>query len=237
MTPRLPFVSLAVALVAAALSLSSDAASWLELDRQAFASGQFWRLWTGHLVHYGPGHLLWDAVTVLVFGAMLEADGRRGLRRRTIAWIAVGAAGAIGAGFLLFVEPLTAYRGLSGLASLFFVWWAAESCQDARRAGDRFRAVASGLALLAFVAKSLFEVACGDALFAPASAEGFVPVPLAHVIGAIIGLLATFVRDESGACEAIPARSTAAPTGGAGLSPLLRSQPSAGVRPPCSRPR
>lgn len=193
---RLPFVSLGLVAAAAALPLLPGIAPWLELDRQAFASGQVWRLWTGHLVHYGPGHLAWDAVAVLAFGGLLETNGRRGLRRRTIAWTVAAGAGAIGAGFLLFVDALTTYRGLSGIASLLFVWWAAESLEEARGAGDRVRAIASGLALLAFVAKSLFEVGSGDAVFVPASTEGFTPVPLAHAIGAIAGLLAVLIPDR-----------------------------------------
>lgn len=194
MRPRLPIASALIAAGACALHCLPRAADWLELDRHAVASGQFWRLWTGHLVHFGAGHLLWDALVVLVFGAIFEADRSLAPRRRTVAWVLAAGAGVVSGAVLVLVDHLMVYRGLSGLASLLFVWWAVETLRRGRAAGDRLRARIGGVALTAFLGKVLIEVATGSALFAPANVEGFVPVPLAHAVGAVVALLAASLR-------------------------------------------
>jgi len=41
-------------------------------DRTALADGQFWRVWTGHLVHFGWPHLVVDAGLLAILGWFVE---------------------------------------------------------------------------------------------------------------------------------------------------------------------
>lgn len=83
----------------------------LAYDRQAILSGQWWRLWSGHLVHYSISHALIDGVMLLLCGSVLEA--LIGTRRLCLAlcW----AAPLIALLLLLAVPDMTHYRGLSAL--------------------------------------------------------------------------------------------------------------------------
>ncbi len=85
-------------------------ALWL-YRRTDIASGQLWRLWTGHLVHFGWRHLAADLVVFVAAGAWLESFAPRTTRLfLALAPVAISA--------LLYVaDPqLSFYGGLSGVA-------------------------------------------------------------------------------------------------------------------------
>ncbi len=97
---------------AAAICLALPQFSDTLLYRRAeMAGGEYWRLWTGHLVHFGGRHLLADLIVFLVAGVWLES-----FARWTTRGFLVLAPAAISA-FLYFADPqLTFYGGLSGVA-------------------------------------------------------------------------------------------------------------------------
>ena len=74
-----PWASLLLALSAVVLYLTPELASWATFDRTAIASGQLWRLITGHWTHWSAEHLGWDLLVFAVVGGALELRGRRGV--------------------------------------------------------------------------------------------------------------------------------------------------------------
>ena len=98
----------AAAVACLALPQFSDT---LLFRRAELGAGEYWRLWTGHLVHFGSRHLIADLAVFLVAGTWLESFAP---------WTARGflvlAPAAISA-LLYFADPhLTFYGGLSGIA-------------------------------------------------------------------------------------------------------------------------
>lgn len=107
-----PGASTVLALVAVALIYApATLIEVLAYDRLAILSGQWWRLWSGHLVHYSISHALIDSLMLLLCGSVLEA--LIGTRRLCLAmcW----AAPLIALLLLLGVPGMTHYRGLSAL--------------------------------------------------------------------------------------------------------------------------
>ncbi len=107
-----PGASTVLALVAVALIYApATLIEVLAYDRLAILSGQWWRLWSGHLVHFSISHALIDSLMLLLCGSVLEA--LIGTRRLCIAlcW----AAPLIALLLLLAVPGMTHYRGLSAL--------------------------------------------------------------------------------------------------------------------------
>lgn len=153
--------------------------SWLELDRAAVARGEAWRLLTGHWTHWTLEHLLWDSLAFLVLATLCETRIPRRLFLATVA----GSALAVSAG-VWFLPEIERYRGLSGIDSALFVLLAASLVRETR-------SPLAGLALAAFLGRSAWEVATGSPLFV--EADGFVPVPLAHLIGGAWGMIAGMV--------------------------------------------
>jgi len=69
---RLPWIYLAVALVAGVVTASSALRTVFVYNRAAIAHGELWRIWTGHLVHFGWTHYLADGALFVVIGWALE---------------------------------------------------------------------------------------------------------------------------------------------------------------------
>lgn len=204
----------------ALLAQAPGVASWLELDRAAVARGEVWRLLTGHWAHWTPDHFLWDSLAFLALAVLCETRVPRGLLLGTVA----GSALAVSAGVWLALPGIAAYRGLSGIDSALFVLLALSL------SGKNPLARA---ALAAFLAKVVWEVSTGSTLFA--EADGFVPVPLAHLIGGAWGLAMSAIRSGRSGPPTAPATGVAEGGGAVGGSVLL-SQVCSGSSPAASGP-
>ncbi|HEY0591226.1 MAG TPA: rhomboid family intramembrane serine protease [Thermoanaerobaculia bacterium] len=136
----------------------------------AALGGEPWRLWTGHLVHWGMEHLALNLVAMLPPLLLL----RRREAGRIALWL-LAAAPLVSVPILL--SGVAAYRGASGLVVGF---WCAAALALQRR-GDPVPA----LAFLGLVAAKVSLEASGAALFPH---DGYFVVPLAHQAGALLGL-------------------------------------------------
>ena len=106
------WVTLSVGVAAGVAFAWPGLAGRLIYNRADILAGEAWRMWTGHLVHFNPGHLLWDLAVFLPAGAWLEWTAPALTR-----WFYALTPLAISA-LLLSVEPtLGYYAGLSGLAT------------------------------------------------------------------------------------------------------------------------
>jgi rhomboid family GlyGly-CTERM serine protease len=180
----LPWLTLAVATCALVVWFVPAASGALAFDRDAVAGGEWWRLFTGHLAHWTADHLTWDLAAFAVLGALVER------RSRAVFLTTVGlSAVAISIVVWTVLPNLATYRGLSGIDSALF----AAASATMLRAGISERCVVEialpTLALLGLVAKCAFEIHTGATLFVTANGA-FVPVPLAHLAGLVVGLVA-----------------------------------------------
>jgi rhomboid family GlyGly-CTERM serine protease len=183
-----PWLALSATVLAGSLSSSSPAwQSGFALTPDAVARLELWRLWTGHLVHFGPAHLRGDVLAFFVWAALLEAESRALLWR-----VLLGVTPLLSVTILLCCPTLAQYRGLSGLdCSLVVALMALRA-----RGNPKLRALC-GLCLSGFAAKCGYELLTGRALLAPDLGAGVALLPLAHVLGAALGLLAIADRLSS----------------------------------------
>ena len=188
--------TIALAAITFAVALLPALQRLLVLDRDAVARGQLWRVATGSLVHFSASHLLLDVLTVCIAGALLE---RRGW---ALAPIVVASATAIGAAVLLLAPQLTRYGGLSGVAFTLIVVYTL----DCLTAPQPMRTIAV-IALALTAAKLGWELWSGSFVFVGDAGDAFQPVPLAHLVGAGIGVAAYFVtrlRSERHGAQPLP---------------------------------
>lgn len=182
-----PWLAVFASIVALLLSTAPDELqAACALNSAALTGGEPWRLWTGHFVHFGGAHLRGDLLAFLLWAAWLERGGR-GL----LLCVLLVATPLLSVVILIGCPTLAEYRGLSGLdCSLVaaLIWM--QGLQ-----GDRRRGVGA-LCLAAFVAKCGYELVSDRAILAPDLGEGVRLLPLAHVAGALLGLLlsAGFMR-------------------------------------------
>jgi rhomboid family GlyGly-CTERM serine protease len=190
-TRRLPWLTLGLAVIASALLAFPEAASALELNRTAFQQAQLWRIWTGHLTHYGLSHGAWDVAVLVALGGTVESGwfGVAPLGRRSLALLWLWSGAAISVAVVVLEPALDRYRGLSGIDSALYAWLCAALLQRGMHHRSPAAVALSLLALIGFVGKSLFEQVQSSTLFVDSAHAGFQPVPIAHLVGAVVGLL------------------------------------------------
>jgi rhomboid family GlyGly-CTERM serine protease len=150
-------------------------------------SGEWWRVLTGHFTHWNLDHAMWDVLMFVALGALCES---RWPRRFAVCT----AASALAISLAIFYgQPdVELYRGLSGIDSALFtlaVWGLLEVALAHRRFAGM---AALTTLLLGLIGKIMWEYATGATIFVDSTAE-FVPIPLAHLVGASVGLLTAMV--------------------------------------------
>ncbi len=132
-----------------------------------------WRLWTGPLAHWNPGHAIVNLGACLLPLALLAPGPRRRLLA-ALAWLLPLSSLLL----LPFLEGRP-YRGASGLACLLWVAAAFPLFRSGRRPEALFLGAGAW-------AKAGLELAAGAHPLAPGAAwEG---MPAAHAVGALLGL-------------------------------------------------
>jgi len=99
--------------VAAFALLAQVVPGWREAliyERGAIASGQWWRVWTGHVVHFGWPHFVADSGLLLIIGWTIAKEFPRS------AWVGLLVMPAfISAAIYWFDPEMQRYAGLSAL--------------------------------------------------------------------------------------------------------------------------
>jgi rhomboid family GlyGly-CTERM serine protease len=180
----MPCASLLLSVAAAVVFLLPALGARLEYDRAAVAAGEVWRFLSSHWTHYSLDHLFWDVLAFAGLGVACEGRGRI----RFLVCLAAAAV-VIPLGIWLLLPGMTAYRGLSGLDSALLGLLAAELGIEGVRS-QKWREVAlAAVCLGGFLLKVFLELTTGANLFVSDMGPGTVGVPLAHVIGAMVGVL------------------------------------------------
>jgi len=171
------------AIAAVAIAFTPILPELLEFDAPAIRGGELWRFLTGHFTHWNLDHLCWDLSVFVVLGALCERRGRGAFLACVL-----GSAGAISLYALLALPELPVYRGLSGIDTGLFALLAVGLFADARARGNRGVQRLIAAAVMSLVVKTLFEFTTGGTLFVDHAEAAFVPVTMAHVLGAVVGL-------------------------------------------------
>lgn len=148
---------------------------WLEFNRSAINQGQWWRLITGHWVHYGFYHLLMNATALLLCGYVLLIDLKPGHYIALLLTCLL----AVGLGLYWGSPELGYYAGLSGVLHGLLVAGILLGLPQTPRL--------YGLALLVVTVKIVREQWPGFD-----TAHALLPVPVAvdaHLYGAAMGLV------------------------------------------------
>ena len=176
---KLPWTFLLLTAVATAIQLGG----WREeliYNREAIAAGQWWRLWTGHLVHLGWAHFLTDTGLFLLLGRLLERENPWNVR------IAIGAMPLIIAiGVYVFDPTMQQYAGLSGINAGLLIFLAGKGWQ--RKWTDWFWPAVLGIYVTEVVLESYQHHGTGGAMIA-FDDPTFHVATSAHIVGAVYGL-------------------------------------------------
>ena len=169
---RVPWLTVTTASLTLLLA-GASLGGFAQYDRNAILRGELWRLVTGHFSHWSPSHLGYDLAAFVILGAICEPRDRR-----LFAAVMAATAAAVSLFLLAFRADVEMYRGLSAIDSA--LWMLAVFNLRPR--------LAVTLASL-FVAKVLIESRSG-----PLFVEGIAALPVVHLIGAAVGIMAAWHR-------------------------------------------
>jgi rhomboid family GlyGly-CTERM serine protease len=190
-----PLATLMIGYFALVLWMLPAASELFQFDRTALEVGRWWLIFTGHLTHWSGDHILWDLATFLGLGILCEGVFQASSRR----YLCMLLVSALSISFAVYIcQPTLAYyRGLSGLCVAQFAYLTVVCWKDARDNLDAVMMSLSVTALISLVAKTSFEIWSGQAVFVDLSSAGYVVVPLAHLVGAVVGVcFASGVKTE-----------------------------------------
>lgn len=119
---------LALAILSLCLTYWPDALSMFRLDRSALASGEIWRLLSGHLVHMNTPHLMLNLLALFLLCELLWRE----LDWRHVAGLLLCAALGISAALLSWHPGVAWYAGLSGILHGLWAACAWHGAKDAK---------------------------------------------------------------------------------------------------------
>jgi len=175
--------------------------AWLIYDRSAILSGQLWRMFTGHWVHFSTRHLVWDLIPLGIAAWILEERRSPCFGRFCILspWVISAA--------LLVLEPQMRFcGGLSGLATAAIALLALGGLSDA----PPWRWVCVAV-LLGLLGKTIFELVAGHGFWGNFNDPSVVVCATSHIVSAATALffhLLMWVR------KSVSAADSGAPAGG-----------------------
>ena len=176
---RLPIITLLLVGSALVIALFPGWSPWLIYDRPAILSGEIWRMFTGHWVHFSTSHLVYDLLALGIAGWIIETKNLP-----HFSWLCLLTPWFISAALLLFEPQMKLFGGLSALATTAIVYLALFGLHDT--APWRWVCLA---ALLGIAGKIIFEMSTGRMMFVT---TGSVPVTVSvagHISGALIDFL------------------------------------------------
>jgi rhomboid family GlyGly-CTERM serine protease len=147
---RPPWIFLALATLALGIQLDPAWRDQLLYDRGAITQGEWWRIWTGHLVHFGWPHFVADAGLFLILGWLLDS------RHPWFSRLGLAVMPAFISAILYWFDPgMNRYGGLSAVNLGLLLYLALQGWR--RDWADWFWPAV----LLVYVGEVVFEIAKG----------------------------------------------------------------------------
>ncbi len=171
------FLIISVAAGCAIIFDHATISTLLVYDRQAILAGELWRLLTGHLVHFSGSHLLFN-----LLGFFPSAWIARRLGCRHIPLLCAVGALAISGALLLWQPGIAFFGGLSGIVNAVVIYAAIHGLRG--EGNWRWFCLA---AILFCLVGAAWELLAGTPMLARPDRYSFVPVPVAHLVGALSG--------------------------------------------------
>ena len=159
--------------------------NWAELlayKREAIIAGEWWRLWSGHFVHFTAMHAFVNCTLLLLLSALLM----RAYSWKLVWGLLLLGSPVISLALICFAPEMVSYRGASALAALVMALLISHTLSHVRRTAAYFLYAL----IIAWLAKLSIE-ATGGINFSDLPPAVHVAWQ-AHVAGILIGITVSF---------------------------------------------
>ena len=189
---RAPRASLLLTVVAGIIHLFYGMRIQLLYDRSAMLHHEMWRMLTCHWVHLSGDHLFWSAMTFLGLGSLCELMDKK----KYFATVAVSAV-LIPAAIWWRMPDLIIFGGLSGLDCALYALLMVMLIKREIQSRSRIWIAFFSVLLVGLIAKITYETVTGLTIFVSNAHSGMVPVPLAHLVGGVVGTAIGLLKDTA----------------------------------------
>ena len=198
---RAPRASLLLTFAAGVIHLSYSLRIQLLYDRSALVKYEMFRLLTCHWVHLSWDHLFWSAMTFLGLGSLCELMNKK----KFYATVAISALLIPGA--IWWAMPdLIVYGGLSGLDCALYALLMVLLIKREIRSRNPMWTGFFVLMLVGLIVKITYETVTGLTIFVSNAQSAMVPVPLAHLVGGLVGTGIGLLKESAIAIGSNPLR-------------------------------
>jgi rhomboid family GlyGly-CTERM serine protease len=175
---RPPIITLFLVGAAVLIAQFPGWSTWLVYDRTAILSGEIWRMFTGHWVHFSTSHLVYDSLALGMAGWMIETR-----KLPNFGWLCLLTPWLV-SGVLLLAEPqMRWFGGLSALGTTAVVYLALCGLHD-----TGLWRWACLVTLMGVVGKIGCEIATGHMIFVNAVNSSMTVSTASHVAGGLLAL-------------------------------------------------
>ena len=192
MRQRIPILTLTLVALSVVVYALPGAARLVYAIRDANLAGEWWRIVTGHWVHFSAQHFLYDTAAFGIAGWMIESR-----QCKNFGWLCAIEVVAISGSMLLFEPRLQICGGLSGLATAAVVFLALNGLEV--RGAWRW---ICGAALVLCAAKTFRRSNCWPLSFS-AHASLHPPCPPITSPGALTPLLVVYLVHANCVSESV----------------------------------
>lgn len=178
---HLPIISIFIIAISLVAYIFDAVSSILIYERDAILDGEYWRVLSGHFVHFTGLHLSFNIIVFGVTGWIIEERGYPGYSLLIFLM-----AFTIGISLMILKPDMQFYGGLSGIAHGSLVYLALFGLKESYL-WNRM----SWLILIFVPIKMGTEMFVGSSL--AYSTETFVPVALSHLIGVVVAFAQFYI--------------------------------------------
>ena len=180
-------VTISIAAVVVISFLIPSLAGSLELNTAEHLVSQIPQVFGCHLLHWSFDHLIWDLFMFVLIGMLCERRGRGDYV------VALLLSSIMIPFFVATCDPaVTSYRGLSGIDTALFAFAALLLVDESLKEKNSPAVWIYGILFVGMLGKTCYELAFGGTIFV--NSDVFSPVPIAHVVGGVVGSLVAGVK-------------------------------------------
>lgn len=176
---RLPAVTILIIIACLFATYLPGLSSALIFDRDAIIKGEFWRILTGHFVHFSPSHIAYDIFSFGIAGCLIEKS-----RYPCFSWLILWLALSISMSLLLLEPDMRYYGGLSGISFGALYYCALMGMKES----SPWRTICF-LMLAILPIKIAFEIFSGSSILPYGERQSFVPMQTSHIVGCLTALV------------------------------------------------
>lgn len=180
---KVPYITLSICALSLVFQFFPNLIAFFEWESSNIRQGEIWRIFSGHLTHWTPNHLVWDLIVFAFLGSIIERSSRSII-------LALFLATSILSHFALtYASDFQIYRGLSAIDTALFTQALFILSKNSLHRYSFTLLAASIFGYIALIVKLLLEYGQEEPIFASSLGSNVSVATVTHIAGLVSALL------------------------------------------------